>query len=128
MKNLVEESRLLNFVIFTFSFMVGMLIVLPIIMELDTLFTILLITVSISIGIATLSITIKKVVNDFILSEIEESKSKHINEFFEYMRSDKEFTKNVLFKDIPILDDNNEEIGKQTIYSALSDKKYYFIR
>jgi hypothetical protein len=128
MKNLVEESRLLNFVIFTFSFMVGMLIELPIIMELDTLFTRLLITVSISIGIATLFITIKKVVNDFILSEIEESKSKHINEFFEYMRSDKEFTKNVLFKDIPILDDNNEEIGKQTIYSALSDKKYYFIR
>jgi hypothetical protein len=75
-----------------------------------------------------LDITIKKKVIEFILSEIERNKNKHIHEFFSYIESDKQFTKNVLRRDIPILNDDNEEIGESTVYSALSEKKYKFMR
>jgi hypothetical protein len=127
MENL-KNSKLLSGVIFTFSLMVCMLIALPILVELDSVFTSITLLAVTCFGIIALDITIKKKVIEFILSEIERNKNKHIHEFFSYIESDKQFTKNVLRRDIPILNDDNEEIGESTVYSALSEKKYKFMR
>jgi hypothetical protein len=124
----IKNSKLLSGVIFTFSLMVCMLIVLPILVELDSTFASITLLAVTCFGIIALDITIKKKVSEFILSEIERNKNKHIHEFFSYIESDKQFTKNVLRRDIPILNDDNEEVGEQTIYSALSQKKYHFMR
>jgi hypothetical protein len=124
----IKNSKLLSGVIFTFSLMVCMLIALPILVELDSTFASITLLAVTCFGIIALDITIKKKVIEFILSEIERNKNKHIHEFFTYIESDKQFTKNVLRRDIPILNDDNEEIGEQTIYSALSEKKYHFNR
>jgi hypothetical protein len=124
----IKNSKLLSGVIFTFSLMVCMLIALPILVELDSTFASITLLAVTCFGIIALDITIKKKVSEFILSEVERKKYKHIQEFFDYIENDKQFSNNVLKRNIPILDDNNEEIGEQTIYSALSTKKYYFIR
>jgi hypothetical protein len=127
MENL-KNSKLLSGVIFTFSLMVCMLIALPILVELDSTFTSIILLAVTCFGIISLDITIKKKVSEFILSEVERKKYKHIQEFFDYIEKDKQFSKNVLRRDIPILNDDNEEVGEQTIYSALSEKKYHFMR
>jgi hypothetical protein len=127
MENL-KKSKLLSGVIFTFSLLLCMLIALPIANELDSTFTSIILLAVTCFGIIALDITIKKNVIEFINSEIERHKNKHIQEFFNYIEKDKQFTKNVLRKDIPILNDDNEEIGEQTVYIALNDKKYKFMR
>jgi len=124
----IKNSKLLSGVIFTFSLMVCMLIALPILVELDSTFTSIILLAVTCFGIISLDITIKKKVSEFILSEVERKKYKHIQEFFDYIEKDKQFSKNVLRRDIPILNDDNEEVGEQTIYSALSEKKYHFMR
>jgi hypothetical protein len=124
----IKNSKLLSGVIFTFSLMVCMLIALPILVELDSTFTSIILLAVTCFGIISLDITIKKKVSEFILSEVERKKYKHIQEFFDYIEKDKQFSKNVLRRDIPILNDDNEEVGEQTIYSALSEKKYHFVR
>jgi hypothetical protein len=124
----IKNSKLLSGVIFTFSLMVCMLIALPILVELDSVFTSITLLAVTCFGIIALDITIKKKVSEFIISEIERNKNKHIHEFFSYIESDKQFSKNVLRRDIPILNDDNEEIGESTVYSALSEKKYKFMR
>ena len=125
---ILKNSKLLSGVIFTFSLMVCMLISLPILVELDSTFTSIILLAVTCFGIISLDITIKKKVSEFILSEVERKKYKHIQEFFDYIEKDKQFSKNVLRRDIPILNDDNEEVGEQTIYSALSEKKYHFVR
>jgi len=124
----MKNSKLLSGVIFTFSLMVCMLIALPILVELDSTFASITLLAVTCFGNIALDITIKKKVSEFILSEIERNKYKHIHEFFTYIESDKQFTKNVLRRDIPILNDDNEEVGEQTVYTALVEKKYKFIR
>jgi len=124
----IKNSKLLSGVIFTFSLMVCMLIALPILVELDSVFTSITLLAVTCFGIIALDITIKKKVSEFIISEIERNKNKHIHEFFSYIESDKQFSKNVLTRDIPILNDDNEEVGEQTVYTALVEKKYKFIR
>ena len=127
MENL-KKSKLLSGVIFTFSLMVCLLIALPILVELDSVFTSITLLAVTCFGIIALDITIKKKVSEFIISEIEQRKNKHVEEFFRYMDKDSQFVKNVLRKDIPIINDDNEEIGTQTIYSAFRDKYYKFIK
>jgi hypothetical protein len=125
---ILKNSKLLSGVIFTFSLMVCLLISFPILVELDSTFTSIILLAVTCFGIISLDITIKKKVSEFILSEVERKKYKHIQEFFDYIEKDKQFSKNVLRRDIPILNDDNEEIGEQTVYSALSEKKYHFVR
>jgi hypothetical protein len=125
---ILKNSKLLSGVIFTFSLMVCMLIALPILVELDSTFTSIILLAVTCFGIISLDIAIKKKVSEFILSEVERKKYKHIQEFFDYIEKDKQFSKNVLRRDIPILNDDNEEIGESTVYSALVEKKYHFVR
>jgi len=124
----IKNSKLLSGVIFTFSLLLCMLIALPILVELDSTFTSITLLAVTCFGIIALDITIKKKVSEFIISEIEQRKNKHVEEFFRYMDKDSQFVRNVLRKDIPIINDDNEEIGTQTIYSAFRDKYYKFIK
>jgi hypothetical protein len=125
MENL-KTSKLINFVTFMFSLFVTLLVTFPIANELDSTFTFLLLIGVNCVAIVALETTIKKKIYEHINSEIKRHKNKHVSEFFNYIESDKEFSKNVLRQDIPILNDDNEKIGTQTIYSALSDKRYKF--
>jgi hypothetical protein len=127
MENL-KNSKLLNIVTFVFSLSVVMLLGLPIANELDSILTCIILLAVMSFSIIALDSVIKKKILEFIVSEIERHKFKHVQQFFDYIEKDKQFTKNVLRRDIPILNDDNEEIGEQTIYSALSEKKYHFNR
>ena len=127
MENL-KNSKLLNIVTFVFSLSVVMLLGLPIANELDSILTCIILLAVMSFSIIALDSVIKKKILEFIVSEIERHKFKHVQQFFDYIEKDKQFTKNVLRRDIPILNDDNEEIGNQTIYSALSEKKYHFNR
>jgi hypothetical protein len=124
----IKNSKLLSGVIFTFSLLLCMLIALPILVELDSILTTLMLLVVTVFGIISLSATVEKKILEYILSEIERHKNKHVEEFFRYMDKDSQFVRNVLRKDIPIINDDNEEIGTQTIYSAFRDKYYKFIK
>ena len=125
MENL-KTSKLINFVTFMFSLFVTLLVTFPIANELDSTFTFLLLIGVNCVAIVALETTIKKKIYEFIHSEIKRHKNKHVNQFFDFIEDDKEFSKNVLMKDIPILNDDNEEVGIQTVYSALSHKRYKF--
>jgi hypothetical protein len=125
MENL-KTSKLINFVTFMFSLFVTLLVTFPIANELDSTFTFLLLIGVNCVAIVALETTIKKKIYEFIHSEIKRHKNKHVSEFFNFIGDDKEFSKNVLRQDIPIFNDDDEEIGTQTIYSALSDKRYKF--
>ena len=127
MKNYAENSKLINIVIGIFSVAVTLFVFAPIFMSLTSLFAIgflVLIVLTISM---IMSARISTLVNEYIVKCIKKQKKRHVQEFFNYIEADKQFAKNVLRKDVPILNDDNKEIGTQTIYTALGDKKWgYF--
>jgi predicted ABC-type exoprotein transport system permease subunit len=127
MENL-KKSKLLSTVIAIFTLTVCFLIATPIGLELDSLFASCLLLLITLVSFFIMGLSIEKKINEYIVSEIKRNKNKHIQEFFNYIEKDKQFSKNVLRKDIPILNDDNEEIGEQTVYIALNDKKYKFMR
>lgn len=127
MENL-KKSNLLNSVIAIFSLSVCLLITIPIGLELDSLFACCLLLLVTVVSYFVMGLSIQKKINEYIVSEIERNKNKHVEQFFRYMDRDSQFKRNVLIRDIPIIDDNNKEIGEQTIYSALRDKYYKFIK
>lgn len=125
MKNL-KKSKLLNVVIYLVSMLSVGLILLPIVNELDSFLSNLIIVIVYIIGVNALEHTLKTKINEYILSEIERHKNKHISKFIDFLESDERFKNNVLIKDIPIYNGNNEVIGEQTIYSAIYKKFYLF--
>ena len=125
MKNL-KKSKLLNVVIYLVSMLSVGLILLPIVHELDSFLSKLIIVIVYIIGVNALEHTLKTKINEYILSEIERHKNKHISKFIDFLESDERFKNNVLIKDIPIYNGNNEVIGEQTIYSAIYKKFYLF--
>ena len=127
MENL-KKSNLLNSVIAIFCLSVCLLITIPIGLELDSLFACCLLLLVTVVSYFVMGLSIQKKINEYIVSEIERNKNKHVEQFFRYMDRDSQFNRNVLKRDIPIIDDNNKEIGEQTIYSALRDKYYKFIK
>ena len=127
MENL-KKSNLLNSVIAIFCLSVCLLITIPIGLELDSLFACCLLLLVTVVSYFVMGLSIQKKINEYIVSEIERNKNKHVEQFFRYMDRDSQFKRNVLIRDIPIIDDNNKEIGEQTIYSALRDKYYKFIK
>jgi hypothetical protein len=127
MENL-KKSNLLASVIAIFSLLVCLLIAIPIGLELDSLFACCLLLLVTIVSFFVMGLSIQKKIDEYILSEIERKKNKHVEEFFRYMEKDSHFKRNVLAREIPIIDDDNKEIGTQTVYSALRDKYYKFIK
>jgi hypothetical protein len=127
MENL-KKSNLLNSVIAIFSLSVCLLIVIPIGLELDSLFACCLLLLVTVVSYFVMGLSIQKKINEYIVSEIKRNKNKHVEEFFRYMDKDSQFNRNVLKREIPIINDDNEEVGEQTIYSALRNEYYKFIK
>jgi hypothetical protein len=127
MENL-KKSKLLTSVIAIFCLSVCLLIAIPIGLELDSLFACCLLLLVTVVSYFVMGLSIQKKIDEYIVSEIERNKNKHVEQFFRFMEKDSQFKRNVLIRDIPIIDDNNKEIGEQTIYSALRDKYYKFIK
>ena len=125
MENL-KTSKLINFVTFLTSLFVVMVITFPIANELDSIISNILLIIIVCVGIISLDITLKRKIYEFIHSEVKRHKYKHVNEFFDYIEDDRQFANNVLRQTIPIKDDDNKEIGTQTVYSALSSKRNIF--
>jgi len=127
MENL-KKSKLLSAVIAIFSLMVCFLIAMPIGLELDSLFACCLLLLVTVVSFFIMGLSIEKKINEYIVSEIKRNKNKHVEEFFRYMDKDSQFNRNVLKREIPIINDDNEEVGEQTVYIALRDKYYKFIK
>jgi hypothetical protein len=127
MKNYAENSKLITIVIAIFSMAVTLFVFAPIFMSLNSLFAVCLLSLIVFTIWLIMSARITTLVNEYIVKCIKKQKKRHVQEFFNYIESDKQFTKNILRRDVPILNDDNEEIGTQTIYTALGDKKWgYF--
>jgi hypothetical protein len=127
MENL-KKSKLLNGVLFIFSFLVCTLITFPIAQELDGTLSFIILLIIVTIGIIVLTRTLEQKLDEHVFSEIKRHKYKHIQEFFDTMEDDLVFNKNVLREDIPIYDDERKKVGTQTVYSAISQKKQRFLR
>ncbi len=127
MENL-KKSKLLNSVLFLFSLIVCTLITFPIAIELDGIIaTFILIAINF-VGIFALSSILEQKLNEHVFYEVKRHKYKHVQEFFDAMEDDPVFNKNVLREDIPIYDDERKKVGTQTVYSAISEKKYKFLK
>jgi ABC-type bacteriocin/lantibiotic exporter with double-glycine peptidase domain len=127
MKNYAENSKLITIVIAIFSMAVTLFVFAPIFMSLNSLFAVCLLSLIVFTIWLIMSARITTLVNEYIVKCIKKQKKRHVQEFFNYIESDKQFAKNILRRDVPILNDDNKEIGTQTIYTALGDKKWgYF--
>ena len=62
------------------------------------------------------------------LKEIDKATRKHVEEFFDYMESDKQFSNDVLIKDVTLYNLEREKIGTGSVYSQLSQKKQSFFK
>ncbi len=123
----IREFKLINFVIAMFSFLVVVLVSIPIYADVRStpaivITTILLITLSFIINGA-----IRNALDKFIQKEIERYKSKHVHQFFDYLENNEKFVNNVLRQDIPIYDDERKKMGTQTINHALGDMKWKYL-
>jgi len=127
MENL-KKSKLLNFVLFLFSLIVCTLITFPIAIELDGIIATFILLAINFVGIFALSNTLERKLNEHVFSEVQRHKYRHVQEFFDAMEDDLIFNMNVLREDIPIYDDERKKVGTQTVYSAISEKKYKFLK
>ena len=63
-----------------------------------------------------------------VLKEIDKATRKHVEEFFDYIESDRQFANDVLRKDVTLYSLEREKIGTGTVYSQLSQKKQSFFK
>jgi len=62
------------------------------------------------------------------LKEIDKATRKHVEEFFDYIESDRQFANDVLRKDVTLYSLEREKMGTGTVYSQLSQKKQSFFK
>ena len=126
MLNFVEKSKLLKAIIVVFSLTITLVSFAPIFIELDSTFAMLSLVIIIGIISTIASYQIGRLIEKFILSQIEYYRKRHIIDFLSFIYDDKEY-KEILKRNTPIKDENGKDIGSQTIYSALSSMKHdYF--
>jgi len=63
-----------------------------------------------------------------VLKEIDKATRKHVEEFFDYIESDRQFANDVLIKDVTLYSLEREKMGTGTVYSQLSQKKQSFFK
>jgi hypothetical protein len=126
MSQFVEKSKLLKAIIVVFSLTITLVSFAPIFIELDSTFAMLSLVIIIGIISTIASYQIGRLIEKFILSQIEYYRKRHIIDFLSFIYDDKEY-KEILKRNTPIKDENGKDIGSQTIYSALSSMKHdYF--
>jgi hypothetical protein len=123
----IREFRLINFVIAMFSFLVVILVSIPIYADINSIPAIGITTTVFVVLSFIINGAIRNALDKFIQKEIERHKGKHLHQFFGYLEDNPEFVKNVLKEDIPIYDDERKKIGIQTINNALGDMKWGYL-
>jgi len=79
-------------------------------------------------GIITLSIFLERKQVKRVKKEVENSRIRHIKEFFEYIENDKQFVNDVLHLDVKLYGCDRKEIGKGNVYSKLAQKRDSFFK
>ena len=126
MLHFVEKSKLLKAIIVVFSLTITIVSFAPIFIELSSTFAMLSLVIIIGIVSTVASYQIARLIEKFISSQIEYYRRRHILDFLGFIYDDKEH-KEILKRNTPIKNEEGEDIGTQTIYSALSNMKYdYF--
>ena len=126
MLHFVEKSKLLKAIIVVFSLTITIVSFAPIFIELSSTFAMLSLVIIIGIVSTVASYQIARLIEKFISSQIEYYRRRHILDFLGFIYDDKEH-KEILKRNTPIKNEEGEDIGTQTIYSALSTMKYdYF--
>ena len=126
MLHFVEKSKLLKSIIIVFSLTITIVSFAPIFIELSSTFAMLSLVIIIGIISTVASYQIARLIEKFISSQIEYYRRRHILDFLGFIYDDKEH-KEILKRNTPIKNEEGEDIGTQTIYSALSTMKYdYF--
>ena len=126
MLHFVEKSKLLKAIIVVFSLTITIVSFAPIFIELSSTFAMLSLVIIIGIISTVASYQIARLIEKFISSQIEYYRRRHILDFLGFIYDDKEH-KEILKRNTPIKNEEGEDIGTQTIYSALSTMKYdYF--
>jgi hypothetical protein len=123
----IREFRLINFVIAMFSFLVVILVSIPIYADINSIPAIGITTTVFVVLSFIINGAIRNALDKFIQKEIERYRGRHVREFFNYLEDNTEFVKNVLKEDIPRYDEDRKKIGVQTINHALGDMKWKYL-
>jgi len=79
-------------------------------------------------GNLTLSTFLERKQVKRVKKEVENSRIRHIKEFFEYIENDKMFINDVLHLDVKLYGCDRKEIGKGNVYSKLAQKRDSFFK
>ena len=124
MKNYVENSKLLKLVIITFSVVVTLITFMPIMLDLNSNFAIIMLVIIIGIISGVITARLMITIDNYIDSCIEQKRKRHVQDFFNFIEDDKEY-REIIKRNTPIKSEG-KEIGSQTIASALSDMKWAY--
>jgi hypothetical protein len=123
----IELDRVENLIILTFSIVLNLIWLIPIMMQLDNEYTILLLLslfTTISIVLANYLVKIQK---EKIKQRINRATIIHTKDFFDYIESDKQFCNDVLQKEVKLYSFEREEIGIGSVYTQISRKRDEFL-
>ena len=124
MKNYVEKSKVLKLVIITFSVAVTLITFMPILLDLNSNFAVVMLFIIIGVVSGVITSRLIIIVNDYIDLCVENKRKRHIQEFFNFIEADKVHTE-LLKRNTPIKRDG-KEVGSQTIWTALTDMKWEY--
>jgi hypothetical protein len=124
----IELDRVEKLLIFTFSIVLNLIWFIPIMMQLDSEYTLLLTLVLFCLLSVILDGYLEKRQIKKIKQRIDKTTQKHIEEFFDFIEEDKQFVKDVLHLNVKLYNFEREEIGEGSVYSQLSQKKHEFFK
>jgi hypothetical protein len=124
----IELDRVEKLLMFTFSIVLNLTWFIPIMMQLDSDYTILLSVVLFSLLSVILEGNLEKRQIKKIKQRIDKTTQKHIEEFFDFIEEDKQFVKDVLHLNVKLYNFEREEIGEGSVYTQLSGKKHNFFK
>jgi hypothetical protein len=124
----VELDRIENLVIVIATLAINFIWFLPITMQLDDGYTILLsVSLYALLSLILANYLAKRQIKK-IKQRIDKRTQKHIEEFFDFIEEDKQFVKDVLHLDVKLYNFEREKIGVGSVYSQLSQKKHEFFK
>ena len=124
MKNYVENSRVLKLVIIPFSLIITLSLFIPIFIELTSVAARGIAVIIMIVTFFVIEYKLRYAIDNYIDSCIEQNRKIHVEDFFNFIESDKEYQE--ILKRITPIKREGKEIGHQTIYSAVSDMKWVY--
>jgi hypothetical protein len=124
----VELDIIEKLLIFTFSIVLNLIWFIPIMMQLDNEYTILLSVALFALLSVILESYLEKRQIKKIKQRIDKTTEKHIEEFFDFIEKDKQFAQDILNLRVKLYNFEREEIGEGSVYTQLSQKKHNFFK